>query len=153
MWLATSDSSSLLNFVVLILEVLILYTSGVCFIPSSIIFFFPISKVIALKATSSPLLNNCFAPNFTPRFASFPSPVRNKLPPLSARFCHCLLGPIRLVRTTVTFLGKFRLLVLSYLDKKVCSFRKVIRLGTAFFLILFFLSLFNFFVYLFQKLF
>ena len=127
----------------------ILYSSGACFIPSSISFlpevFEVISEVIALDWTSSPFLNKFFTPNFIPRSVSFLSPLLQKLPPFCARlvrltvtflcncarlFC-CFLGPIRLVRLTVTFLVKFCLLVLSYLVAKVSLLGNVIFLGVA----------------------
>ena len=127
-----SDSSSFFKFLFLILEVPILYSSRACFILSSVSFL-QISEVIALELTSSSFLNNFFAPNFIPRSASSPSLLLKNLPPFCAslvcptvmflcnrvRLFRCFLGPIRLARLTVTFLGKFHLLVLSYLATKV----------------------------------
>ena len=144
MWVATSDSRAFFKFLFLILEVPILYSSGACFIPSSISFLL-ISEVIALEPTSSPFLNKFFAPNYIPRSASFLSPLLKKLPPFCAclvrltvtflcncaHLFRCFLSPICLVHLTVTFLSKLRLLVLSYLATKVSLLCNVICLGVA----------------------
>ena len=105
-----------------------LYSPGACFIPLSISFC-PISEVRALEPTSIPLLNKFFTSNFIPRSVSFPSPLLKKLPLFCVRLtvtflCNgallfqWFLGAICLVCPTVSFLGKYRLLVLSYLATK-----------------------------------
>ena len=141
--LATSDSSAFFKFLFSILEVAILYSSGACFVSPSISYL-PISEVIALELTSSPFLKNFFASNFILRFVSFLSPLLKRLPPFCAR----------LVRRTVTFLGKFLLFVLSYVATKVSPLGNVICLAVARLLsIIVFLMFFCifFFFYRFKK--
>ena len=126
MLFTTSDSRGFFKLLFLILGVPILYSSGACFIPSSISFCH-ILEVRALELMYNPFLNRFFTPNLIYRSASFSSPPLKNLPPFCAclvrltvtflcncarLFC-CFLGPIHFVRLTATFLGTFCLLVLS----------------------------------------
>ena len=68
---------------------------------------------------------SAFAPGFVPSLAIVP----RIFPPACFLCPLLLLGPICLVRFTVTFRGKFHLLTLSYLAKIDCPLGSLTRCG------------------------